>query len=72
MSLLCVCDSLLVNRLLHRLFFRSWHHFLFLENIEKIRKKLSKVFGKLSICSFLKIFWKIEHLLQKEQALNFP
>ena len=26
------------NPLLHRLFFRSWHHFLFLDNMEKSRK----------------------------------
>ena len=33
----------LVNPLLHMLFFRSWHNFLFLDNIEKINKSLSKV-----------------------------
>ena len=46
------------NPLLHRLFFRLWHHFLLLDNIEKIQEQLKLSFGyfwryyeRRSICS---------------------
>ena len=45
--------------------FRSWHHFLFLDNIERIQKKFKFSFGII-----LKI-WKMEHLLQKSKCSIF-
>ena len=40
-------------------YLRSWHHFLFLDNIEKIQEKI-----KLSFEYFCKYYGKLEHLLQ--------
>ena len=43
--------------LLGNIIFRSWHNFLFLDNIEKIQEKLSWVLNT------FEILWKMEHLL---------
>ena len=47
-------------------FFRSWHHFLFLDNIEKLQENY-----KLSF----EYFWKYKKngaFAPKEQMLHFP
>ena len=50
------------NPLLYSLFFRSCHHYLFLDNIENTRKI------QLKFWILLKILWKMEHLLQKSKC----
>ena len=52
--------------LLTKVLFRWWHHFLFLDNIEKFKKNSSQKFWIL-----LKILWKMEHLLQKSKCSIF-
>ena len=57
--------DLIINPLLHRLV-RSWHHFLFLDNIEKIQENFKKV---------LNAFENIMEngaFVPNEQMLHFP
>ena len=63
---LLVTSRNVFNPLLHRFFFKSLHHFLFLDNVEKLKKNLREVLNTL------------ENIMEngafapKEQMLHFP